>query len=264
MVTKLSAKHKNILLDYIYNEKDWNLFMIGDYENYGIETYFQSFWGEFDENNRLIAVLMKYYEGLIFTAINDQYDVDSFVEVINSLNYTILSGKEDIVKNFTSRINFNSVKSTYYAKIDKDTLNLDKEFTNYNIISCSETDSDYIKDVVNLTNSIEEFSVSSDYDRIVNSIKDKSGRVYALFNGNKVVSAAQLTAENSSSGMVMAVCTDKDYRGKGYATYTLCKLCNDLVSSNKILCLFYDNPVAGKIYKRIGFRDIGKWSMLFL
>lgn len=28
-----------------------------------------------------------------------------------------------------------------------------------------------------------------------------------------------------------------------------------------MLCLFYDNPAAGRIYKRIGFRDIGKWCM---
>ena len=31
---------------------------------------------------------------------------------------------------------------------------------------------------------------------------------------------------------------------------------------NKYLCLFYDNPKAGAIYKRLGFIDTEKWVML--
>ncbi|MBZ9687115.1 hypothetical protein G9F72_012350 [Clostridium estertheticum] len=27
------------------------------------------------------------------------------------------------------------------------------------------------------------------------------------------------------------------------------------------LCLFYDNPSAGKIYKSLGFEEIGFWSL---
>ncbi|TKI86654.1 GNAT family N-acetyltransferase, partial [Bacillus cereus] len=30
---------------------------------------------------------------------------------------------------------------------------------------------------------------------------------------------------------------------------------------SRTLCLFYNNPVAGRIYKRLGFKDIGMWTM---
>lgn len=39
------------------------------------------------------------------------------------------------------------------------------------------------------------------------------------------------------------------------------KLCHELLAEGKMLCLFYDNPEAGSIYKRLGFEDIGKWMM---
>jgi predicted GNAT family acetyltransferase len=38
-------------------------------------------------------------------------------------------------------------------------------------------------------------------------------------------------------------------------------LCLDVLAEGKTLCLFYDNPKAGSIYKRLGFKDIGFWSM---
>jgi predicted GNAT family acetyltransferase len=34
------------------------------------------------------------------------------------------------------------------------------------------------------------------------------------------------------------------------------------IKKDKYLCLFYDNPKAGNIYKRLGFKDVDKWVML--
>ena len=38
-------------------------------------------------------------------------------------------------------------------------------------------------------------------------------------------------------------------------------LCEELLGEGKELCLFYDNPDAGTIYKKLGFEDIGFWIM---
>jgi uncharacterized protein len=63
------------------------------------------------------------------------------------------------------------------------------------------------------------------------------------------------------SAMIVAVCTHSDYKKKGYATECMTKLCRDVLDEGKELCLFYDNPEAGRIYKHIGFVDIGFWMM---
>ena len=63
------------------------------------------------------------------------------------------------------------------------------------------------------------------------------------------------------SAMIVGVATDKDYRNQGLASAVMSKLCEEVLNEGKELCLFYDNPSAGKIYKRIGFTDIGIWSM---
>lgn len=80
----------------------------------------------------------------------------------------------------------------------------------------------------------------------------------------KVIVTASTTAENSMSAMVVAVATHPDYRGKGLAKHVVARLCGDLLAEGRSLCLFYDNPNAGLIYKKLGFKDVGFWSMYYL
>ena len=62
--------------------------------------------------------------------------------------------------------------------------------------------------------------------------------------------------------MVVSVATRKDYRRQGLMTQVLSKLCQDLLNEQKTLCLFYDNPEAGAVYHKLGFKTIGKWKMI--
>ena len=87
----------------------------------------------------------------------------------------------------------------------------------------------------------------------------KSGRGYYIEENKKVVSMAKSTSENSTHAMVVGVGTHPMYRKKGYATKCVVKLCNSLLNDKKIPCLFYDNEEAGKIYKKIGFKELGQW-----
>ena len=41
------------------------------------------------------------------------------------------------------------------------------------------------------------------------------------------------------------------------------RLCKNLIDENKIPCLFYDNEEAGKIYKKIGFKEIDQWVIYY-
>ena len=54
-----------------------------------------------------------------------------------------------------------------------------------------------------------------------------------------------------------------DARGRGYASAVVSALCRDnFAAGRQFLCLFYDNPAAGRIYHRIGFRDVGVYTIL--
>ena len=78
----------------------------------------------------------------------------------------------------------------------------------------------------------------------------------------QMMSVSQTTAENSRSAMIVGVATAKAYRNRGLMRVCLSKLCADVLSEGKTLCLFYDNPKAGSVYHKLGFESIDKWVMI--
>lgn len=116
--------------------------------------------------------------------------------------------------------------------------------------------------IIELRSSIEEFHVRSDAREIlIQSMESNTARTYYTEDHGVITSCVSTTAENSLSAMIVGVCTRKEYRQKGLATTIMQKLFQDVLDEGKTLCLFYDNPAAGRIYKRLGFKDIGKWTM---
>lgn len=67
--------------------------------------------------------------------------------------------------------------------------------------------------------------------------------------------------ENRIYVMIIGVGIYFKYRVKGFVIKCLIKLCLELLRENKIFCLFYDNEEVGKIYKKLGFENIGKWGI---
>jgi predicted GNAT family acetyltransferase len=64
--------------------------------------------------------------------------------------------------------------------------------------------------------------------------------------------------------MIGGVFTPEPLRGRGYASAAMTTLCASLLSDGCQPCLFYDDPAAGTIYRRLGFEDIGTWRLVFL
>jgi len=257
MIKKLTEIHKGQLMDYLAEEKEMNLFFIGDIENHGFNTEFQELWGDFSESEELSGVLLRYHDGFL-TYSKGIFDVKGFTEIIKSFNYKILSSKREVLLQYKPYFDDLKKRDTYFAKLDhseKLDTECNKEYTKKTYV-------DDLEKLRDLMMNIAEFRITPKVDRMIKNYEDRTSRGYHVKDteGN-IVASAETTAENSMSAMVMAVCTDASHRGKGYATQVVSKLCSELLGEGKTLCLFYDNPKAGEIYKRLGFVDIGIWSM---
>lgn len=261
MIRKLVEADRNSVLEYLSDEPSINLFLIGDIETAGFDTDYQTVWGEFDDNDNYNGVLLKYNENFIPYTKDDDFDLSSFRDIIlNNQSETMVSGKESILKRLKEILPHSKYRSTYFCELTS--VSELKSPTSNPIINVATTeDAERIYDLVN---NIDEFDpISNHIDRIKNKIETGAGRVYYIEDDNgKMISLAQTTAENSKSAMIVGVATLKDYRGKGLVSQCLSKLCIDVMDSNKTLCLFYDNPDAGKIYHRLGFKTIDNWVMM--
>lgn len=257
MILKLNISYKKELVEFLLEEKEINLFIIGDVENYGFNEGIVNYWAEFDKDGQIIAVLMKFYDDFIVYS-RSEFDVPGFSVIMKENNFKLLSGKKSVVEKFSNHIGIKEKRHMHFAKLDK----LDKLYNDTLLNAVRPTKLENIQKVYELHTIINGKKDSKSLERLQNKFIDRAGRGYHIINDkDEIVCSAETTAENSYSAMIVAVCTNPFYRRHGYATAVLSKLCNCLLLEGKTLCLFYDNPAAGKIYKSLGFEDIGLWSL---
>lgn len=258
MVRRLNEKDKELVLSFIGTQPSINLFLIGDIEQFGFDKEFQDIWGKFDDKGNLKGVLLRYLNNFIPYYEDMDENLDEFKEIIKVYKgKKLISGKKDLLYKFEGILSDEKSRDTYFCEL-RDNKNL----INYDESVKIATGND-AKKICDLLNTIEEFDTSEHNESIIRDrIEDKSGRTYYIEKDeDEIVTLSQTTAENSKSAMVVGVATRIGYRGRGYMSKCLSRLCNDLVSEGKSLCLFYDNPEAGKIYRKLGFKEIGIWTM---
>ena len=258
MIRKLNKDDQGSLMEYISEEPALNLFIIGDIENYGFREDFQDIWGDFNKKDEYRAVLLRYYDSFIIYA-KSNYDVNRIANIIKDHKAKMVSGKKECVEELDNYLNVSQKRDTYFCKLDK----AGDLYQGPLLEKVEKTKLEDVKPLWELHNRIDEFDGLDELDRKIKKYKDKTGRGYHIYDEKreKIISCAETTAENSMSAMIVGVATDQDYRNQRLASAVMSKLCEEVLNEGKELCLFYDNPSAGKIYKRIGFTDIGIWSM---
>ncbi len=261
MVRKLMEEDRASVLRYLSAEPSINLFIIGDIEAFGFDKDFQEVWGQFDSNDELEGVLLRFNVNFIPYFIKPDFDITEFKDIIlSNEGNTMISGKESIVSRFIGILPDHIARLTFFCELANQgqlkIYNSDRP-----VMIAEESDA---KRVHNLIEQIEEFNnMGNTLERLKYKLKTKTGRAYYIENEKgSIVSVAQTTAENSRSAMVVGVATSEEYRCRGYMSACLSRLCADVISEGKTLCLFYDNPKAGAVYHRLGFQTIDNWMMI--
>jgi predicted GNAT family acetyltransferase len=261
MIRRLEGRDHEECLRLLKRESAENVFIIGDIEAYGYDQEFQQVWGEFNEHNELMAVLLKYRENYIPYAKTEEFDARGFAQIMEANgHFTFLSGLERCTAKIEPYLPYKLKRrrTFYYAKcaaLNEDANNMDTSEVRLAV-------PDDAKRLVDLLKAIPEFSdsiISEENKR--ESLESGVARTFYIERDDRFVSTASTTAENSLSAMVVGVGTHPDYKRQGMASACMVALCEELLGEGKELCLFYDNPDAGTIYKKLGFEDIGFWIM---
>ena len=255
MIRKLNDSYHSKVINYLKREKDFNLFIIGDISRYGYNNYFLDIWASIDKKGNIDAIVLKYFEYLIFYS-QGNFDIDEIANFINNLDYIEISGKLDILQKLEGKINVKHKRIVNFCTLC--------DYTKLNDIEIGFRPKKIgfrnINKVVKLYEHIHEFE-NTTVENIKNSLK--TGRGYCIEINKKVVAMAKSTLETSTHAMIVGVGTHPDFRNRGLATKCIVKICTEIINENKTPCLFYDNIEAGKIYKKLGFREKGYWGIYY-
>lgn len=247
---------KKELLDFTHRKPTENCFFIGDIENFDLEDEFIDVW-KFETDNQISSILLRYYKFYLISSENGN-DLKEIVKIIESdKNCMTVSGLENTIDNIAQFLDFHNIKKTFLAELNNKSFNKIPS-----TLSPQKATINDINELFDFQKSIDEFSVDErNRDSFGKEITSNTGKIYYIKENDQIVSSATITAENSINGTIIGVATSPQFRNKGYAMACMIEICKEMIDNSKSVVLFYNNPNAGKLYKRIGFLDVGKWSM---
>lgn len=260
MIRKLTEDDRAAVIAFLEREPSFNLFLLGDIENFGFRSAFQEVWAEFAGDGGMKAVLLRYYGSFLVYA-PDEFDVRGMARIIGrDKRFEALSGRSETVDKFRPLMYIDKAKQMHFAELSGDRL----QPMNVNRSRVQKATLADVEAIFALKKQISEFRLAPTAQQSFRqALCSGTGRSYMVKLGDQVVSVASTTAENPRSAMIVGVCTHPEHRKQGYATMCVNALCQEVLQEGRSLCLFYDNPAAGSIYRRIGFRDIGRWTILY-
>jgi hypothetical protein len=260
---KLTKHDYEKAMQYILKEPEFNLFIIGDLEIYGMEdpnvsAYTSDSWngGEFP------YFILNYRNSFIFYSHNPDFPAEEAADFLSSQKLSNLSGKMSLIERLIPHLKNLEAVPTYLSRLNSVSMPPTPAGTVKRLTA------EDVPAICNLLLQIEDFytlrskTEKENHEDILESITH-GGRMYGIFEDDTLVSVAGTTAENSMSAMVVSVATLPAWRKKGYASYLVAELCSHCLKEGmKFLCLFYDNPEAGKIYRKLGFEELGQYAMV--
>ncbi len=258
MITKLREGDRERILNYLSKESSLSLFLIADIESYGFDSEQFEVWAIRDEGTGSIeGAFCRYYSNLVVYSVKKTISAAEICKflAVNNLEFKTILGKDALIKCFYPYISFRAKHQLYFAALTKNKFKpLDSE--SVKIEAAGEEDALQIHE---LRNTIEEFKgLMLPLKQLQDFIKTGKGRVYFIRERGEIVSSAASTAETACFAQIGAVCTKREARRKGYASLLVSKLSGDLLAEGKTCCLGYENPAAGRIYARLGYKKAGK------
>lgn len=288
-VVKLTETDRERLLEYVSREPEVNLFFVGDIENYGLESETVSVYA-FPDGDQWDCVLLRYFDMYIVYSPRADFKVEAAAAFLKERQVDSISGKTELVRRFLPYYPAMNLKETYLCRCGEAGLHSvrrEKEAEQFLISAMGQkaempgSGTDVPEDkveirsllaeecpkLVELYREIKEFTrVQENPEKAQKTMEAdfSSGELaVGVFENGTLAAAARTSGSNSRSAMLVGVATRPGFRKKGYATAAVAELCRRVFAGGRqFLCLFYDNPEAGRIYHRIGFEEVGFYGML--
>lgn len=255
---------RQTILAYIAAEPEINLFIYGDVETVGVDKAPVQVWvhpGREGWN----FLLLQYFDSYILYSQSPDYDAAAAAEFLRGRKVDGISGKKELLDRLSPYFPEKDCRLTYMSRCNA----VDPAFAAQCPagVTVRELGPEDLDQTLALLRGIEEFSDTyhgeeQEREQLAQCWKC-GGMMMGAFKGKCLVSTAQTTAASSRSAMVVGVATRPDERGHGYASAVVAELCRrSFAQGREFLCLFYDNPAAGRIYHRVGFTEVGGWTMM--
>ncbi|WP_206831343.1 GNAT family N-acetyltransferase [Alicyclobacillus fructus] len=261
MFRRLTASDHDRVVAYLSKRPALHTFLTGDIERYGYDAPFQEVYGYLSDGC-VTAVLLRFYGSYIFSTEGPDA-VEEVVRVLQSNTaWSMIQGDSVSLSLLQDVGGFQPRQVREFAFAERPP-HAPRPFVDTSVVRQATVD--HVGQLWQLRKSIAEFANSQTTELSLRQSFEAGDTLCFYVPGERgeMAASASVVAENTWTAMVVGVCTRPLYRGLGYATRCVAKLCDVFDERGKTLCLYYDNPNAGGIYRRLGFAVTSGWTQFF-
>ncbi len=257
MIKITTTNQYQLIEQYLNKEPFFCTYIYGDISTFGLNSPILELFADDIESPKIVVMLFN--GDFVIYSYKNNFNKDAVIHFLREKmnDDSCISGKASTVLTISDSMDNWNVRTTKLAILSP---NYSYKTTNL----CKIITKDDYPFLLKLYCSVEEFS--SKYSRFSVEMLEQSlvgGHCLILKINNEIVATASSTAESQKCAMITNVCVDKNNRNNGYGSMIVNELLLLLINSGiNTICLYYDNQIAGHIYKKIGFVDCGEYCTL--
>ncbi len=263
---RLRREHYAELRQFLATAPGYTAFLSSSLERFGLDDPYIHYWGAFQDQQLVTALMMAGRRAGLYTT--DPSTLGPIMDIALRQQVNFIMGPRDIVSSALQHLRqlpMTRREAHFFAQLDED------QFQKYlpgavPQATIRQATPDDVPALTTLYTGAAGFELAST-EQVRQSMIERvySLRTYVAESNGRLVAGASTSAECSNAAMIGGVWTLPEERNHGHSTAVVTALCADLVAEGRCPYLFYleDNAPAAQVYQKIGFQDIGHWSVVY-
>lgn len=261
MIRPLGEADRPAAVAFLRQAPAFNLYALGNLQALGFDSDVCQFWGDFDEAGTLRAVLNRYMSGWVLYGLSST-DWPGLATVVDThpIQADRLQDNPGGVESFLPYLRrYRSLSVKAETLMNLAAADFQAQPMPGDAIVRRATQADFDALVVL-------YADAGDMRRDPGGVRHPLlyRRIWLADLNGDIVSAALTNAETTDQAMIGGVFTRPDARGRGLSQAVMSALCADLLAEGRQPVLYWINPIAGGIYRKLGFRAVGEWRAVRL
>lgn len=262
---RLRDEHYAALRQLLDAEPGFTVFLASNLERFGLDDPFIHFWGTFQDHQLVTALMMAGRRAGLYTT--DPSILQPVMDIALRQQINFIMGPRDIIRSAQDHLWQLAVtrsEAHFFAQLSSERFQPPEQAIQAVIRRATPDD---LPALTTLYTGAAGFELAS-AEQVRQSMIE---RVYALRTyvaeiKGRLVAGASTSAESYNAAMIGGVWTLPAERDRGYSTAVVAALGAELLAEGRCPYLFYleHNAPAARVYKKLGFENIGHWTVLYL
>lgn len=260
MIKRAFNEDKSCIIALLEQSEAINCPVIAQINRFGFDKDFQDIWIVQSDNNQIQGVILRHFNQMYLHEVIRDADYEELASFSSFLSADMIWSAESSLKALKPFLPGFELKPSRHMILEHtQSLCEDQE-----VDAAGPEDCARLAAMIYGNEEFRQFYASEEEIRMGIGRRMALGqcRYRVLRQDGIIVSQAYTTMETAHFATIGGVITDEAYRGRGFAGKVVSALTRDIFTSGKKPNLFYHDETAGRLYKRLGFTDMGGYGVL--